>query len=217
MRRLRRGLLSAAEVIQEDLQGGGARYRAAMITTTYRPGECWGPRDLSGSLKCLREWARRRGAWVRYVWRLEFTARGVPHYHVLVWLPKGLTMPLWDKAGWWDRGMTNAQWARKAVGYMAKYAAASSDWPPGTAGTVHARWWGCGGMSARQRLRARWRAAPAWLRSMGWDSDTALGRKGSLWRVGPWLIRSPWRVLEVAGGFLQFEWRGWNADSVVIG
>lgn len=216
MRRLRRGLLSAAEVVQDDLQEGGTRYRAAMVTTTYRPGAEWSPLDLAGSLKCLREWARRRRIWVRYVWRLEFTARGVPHYHVVVWLPRGWTMPLWDRAGWWSRGMTNAQWARRAVGYCAKYASAASDWPPGTRGTAHARWWGCGGLTSALRMRARWRAAPAWLRELAWDHDTPLRREGSRWRVGAWLIRSPWRVLEVAGGLLQFEWRGWGDGAAEL-
>lgn len=217
MRRLRRGMMATADVIQADLQDRGVRYRAAMVTTTYRPGVAWSPRHLTAGLKCLSSWARRRRAWVRYVSRLEFTARGVPHYHVVVWLPKGLTMPMWDKAGWWKHGMTNAKWARAPVGYLAKYASKAADWPPGTAGTAGARWWSAGGLTSRLRLSARWRAAPEWLRALGWDHDTPLGRHGSRWRVGAWLVRSPWRVLEVAGGLLSFEWRGWDEDSWAVG
>jgi hypothetical protein len=71
MARVRRGLLSAADVIQEELQAAGVGYRAALVTATYRPGVAWGARHIAATLKCLREWARRRRIWVKYVWRSE--------------------------------------------------------------------------------------------------------------------------------------------------
>jgi hypothetical protein len=214
--RVRRGLLSGAQVVEEDLQNRAVRYRAAMITLTYRPGVGWSPRHLSAAVSGARKYCARRGWWFRYCWRLEFHASGRPHYHVVCWLPKGVTLPMFDRQGWWPHGMTNAVWARRPVGYLAKYASKATDWPPGTCGTRGARWFGFGGLSLRLRLRARWRAAPAWIRALGWEDDVTLGREGSRWRVGPWLMRSPWRVLEVAGGLLQFEWRGWDESSAVL-
>jgi len=216
MGRVRRGVLSAASVIERDLQSSGVRYRAALVTCTYRPGVDWSPRHLTSSLKALREWSRRRGCWFRYVWRLEFTKAGVPHFHIVVWLPRGVTMPLWDKQGWWSHGMTNAKWARRPVGYIAKYAAKAADWPPGTSGTGGARWFGAGGLSHALRLLARWAAAPQWLQLMGWERDTPLRRQGSRWHVGAWLLRSPWGVRDLTGGVLEFFWRGWNADSMEL-
>ena len=214
MARVRRGLLSAADVIQEELQAAGVGYRAALVTATYRPGVAWGPRHVAAALKCLREWARRRRTWVKYVWRLEFTRRGVPHYHVVVWLPRGRTMPRWDKRGWWPHGMTNAVWARRPVGYLAKYAAKAADWPPGTRGTHGARWFGVGGLSLRGRLRALWRGAPAWVRER-WPEGEPLKRlSGSWWRLGSFVeLRSPW-ALEVVGDGCAFRWRGWTPDDV---
>jgi hypothetical protein len=216
MGRVRRTVLESAAAIQRDLQSSGVRYRAALVTCTYRPGVAWSPRHLTGALKSLNEWSRRRGGWVRNVWRLEFTKRGVPHYHVVCWLPKGTTMPKWDNRGWWPHGMTNAKWARSPVGYIAKYAAKDADWPPGTCGTVGARWCGAGGLSVALRVAIRWACAPAWLRGLGWDTDTPLRRVGSRWRVGAWLYRSPWSVVELIGGYCEFRWRGWDDESAVL-
>lgn len=131
--RVRRRLLSSASVIEDELQVEGVRYRAALVTATYRSDGAWGPRQITAALKCVKEWARLRRIWVRYVWRLEFgELHGRPHYHVVVWLPRGITMPLWDRQGWWPHGMTNARWARRPVGYIAKYAAKPAEFPPGT-------------------------------------------------------------------------------------
>jgi hypothetical protein len=213
--RVRRGLLSRASVIEDELQESGVLYRAALITTTYRPDVAWGPRHLTASLKCLREWARRRRIWVKYVWRLEFgELNGRPHYHVVVWLPRGMKMPLWDKRGWWPHGMTNAVWARRPVGYIAKYAAKGTEWPVGTGSTAGARWFGVGGLSLRGRLRALWRAAPGWIRDRWPEGDPLRRLSGSWWRLGSFVdLRSPWRALLV-GDSVLFEWRGWGDDDI---
>jgi hypothetical protein len=215
MGRVRRGLLSAAAVIEEELQASGVLYRAALVTTTYRPDAPWGPRHLTASLKCLREWARRRRVWVRYVWRLEFGERsGRPHYHAVVWLPRGITMPLWDRQGWWPHGMTNAVWARRPVGYIAKYAAKEAEWPVGTGGTAGARWFGVGGLSLQGRLRALWRSAPLWVRERWPEGDPLRRLSGTWWRLGAFVeLRSPWAAIPVGGGF-AFRWRGWSVDDI---
>ena len=80
-----------------------------MVTLTYREDVEWSPRQVSGYLKCVREWARRKDIFIHYVWVLELTKRGRPHYHVLFWLPKGVSMPKADKQGWWKHGMTRSE------------------------------------------------------------------------------------------------------------
>ena len=57
---------------------------------------------------------------LHYVWVLELTKRGRPHYHVLFWLPKGVSMPKADKQGWWKHGMTRSG-GHSPVGYLCKY------------------------------------------------------------------------------------------------
>lgn len=215
MARVRRGVLSAASVICDEAEGSGVRVRAVMVTTTYRPDVAWGPRHITAALNCMWEWARRRRVWVMCVWRLEFTQRGVPHYHVLVWFPASELMPMWDEQGWWPHGMTRTTpVARSAVGYLAKYASKACDWPAGTGGTSGARWFGVRGLSLRGRLRARWRAAPAWVRDR-WPEGEPLKRlAGSWWRLGSFVeLRSPWAASPVGDGFV-FRWRGWGPDDV---
>ena len=92
-----------------------------MVTLTYRDDVDWSPRQVSNYLKCVREWARRKAIFLHYVWVLELTKRGRPHYHVLFWLPRGISMPKADKQGWWRHGMTNTVPARSPVGYLCKY------------------------------------------------------------------------------------------------
>jgi len=215
MGRVRRRLLSSASVIEDELQIEGVRYRAALVTATYRSDGAWGPRQITGALKCVKEWARRRRIWVRYVWRLEFgELHGRPHYHIVVWLPRGVTMPLWDRQGWWPHGMTNARWARRPVGYIAKYAAKPAEFPPGTRGTAGARWCGIGGLSVAGRLRALWRSAPEWVRE-NWPEGEPLKRlSGSWWRLGTFIeLRSPWRA-SVVSGIVAFRWHGWGPDDI---
>jgi len=214
MKRVRRGLLEAAAYVEGELQSAGTRYRAAMVTTTYAPGRSWSPRHLSAALKSLREWARNRRIWVKYVWRLEFTRAGVPHYHVVVWLPRGWVMPMWDRQGWWPHGMTNAKWARSPVGYLAKYASKETDWPPGTGDTRGARWFGAGGLGAEGRLRVLWRCAPLWLRELWAEGEPLRKLSGSWWRLGCFAeVRSPWRA-DLDGNALRLRFVGWTAADV---
>ena len=68
-----------------------------------------------------------KGIFIHYVWVLELTKRGRPHYHVLFWLPRGISMPKADKQGWWRHGMTNTVPARSPVGYLCKYTSKGID------------------------------------------------------------------------------------------
>ena len=109
-----------------------------MVTLTYRDDVDWSPRQVSNYLKCVREWARRKGIFIHYVWVLELTKRGRPHYHVLFWLPKGVSMPKADKQGWWKHGMTRSEWAYSPVGYLCKYTSKGIDFD--SWGKI-ASWW----------------------------------------------------------------------------
>ena len=122
MRRMKTGVITAARLIEQERQRGGFRERCVFVTLTYRPGAVWSPSDVRDYVQRVRSWLERRGESARYVWTVETTKAGVPHYHLLVWLRLGLTLPFADKRGWWPHGMSNQVWARNAVGYIAKYA-----------------------------------------------------------------------------------------------
>ena len=164
---MRHTVLTSARLIAEALQRGGFRYRAAMLTTTYRPDVEWSPRHVSELLQHIRKYLHRRfTVQLVYVWVQESTQAGRPHYHIVLFLPKGITLPKPDKQGWWPHGMTRIEWARKAVGYIAKYASkGSDDMPKG------ARCCGVGGMTPTQRQERRWWRLPERIRATTVPAD----------------------------------------------
>lgn len=213
LKHMQAGVRASARMIADDLQAANVRYRSALITTTYRDGAAWDRRDISRLLTHYRKWAERRGAWVRYVWTLELTRKGRPHYHVVLFLPRGVTPPLPDKQGWWSKGCTNAQWARSPVGYISKYASkgTNGELPSG------ARLWGCSALGAAGRCRLLWHLAPFWLRRLI-PHDEGVKRLKSWWvnATTGWSYLSPWVIDKVAGGVLTLRYRGFTLDDVFI-
>lgn len=139
-----------------------------MITTTYRPGKYWDPKDITGLVKCIRQWLARKNIEMRYVWVMEYTKKGNPHYHMIVWLPLGISLPFADRRGWWTKGISNQVWARSAVGYLSKYVSKGSDLVQYVRGARHH---GNGGMEGESLLEQRWWKLPGWLRGTVEPSD----------------------------------------------
>ena len=163
-----------------------------MVTLTYRDDVDWSPRQVSNYLKCVREWARRKGIFIHYVWVLELTKRGRPHYHVLFWLPKGVSMPKADKQGWWKHGMTRSEWAYSPVGYLCKYTSKGIDFDSWGKLPRGGRLYGHGGYTPKMRMTRAWRVAPAWVRELI-DEIDGVKKVGAYWvnRVSGMGIRSP--------------------------
>jgi len=191
IQRLRRTLPVAADFIQREL--GPRCFKAAMVTLTYRGVDDFSPRHISRFLDSLRQWLARRGHRLHYVWVGELQKRGALHYHVLIWLPKGLTIPKPDKRGWWPHGMTNIQWARNAVGYMVKYLSkmdSKGAFPKGC------RLSGRGGLPLDGRAVCRWLNYPSWLKGQA-GVNTPIKRVEGLGLVNfdsGELLPSPWHV-----------------------
>lgn len=216
LRKVAKGIMEAANLVQDELQEGGVRYRAAFCRLSYRPDAQFEPKQISRLVDNVRKWCGRRGYWFRLVWRFEFGEKsGRPHYHVIVWLPRGVTMPKWDKVGWWPHGFTNMQWARSPVGYIAKYAAKATVTSWEGFSTKGARWWGCSGLRAADTFRLRVLMSPAWVRKI-WHAmgDTAAALKRlpfGWWRVGGWEFRSPWECVGMDPAGARVRFRGWDA------
>lgn len=196
LRRLKKAVVTSARLL------ASSKGRPAMVTLTYRPGAEWDVRHIALLMKHVRQWLDRRGATARYVWVLELTKAGVPHYHVLLWLPRGMTIPKPDKQGWWPHGSTRVEWARKAVGYLSKYASKGcepGDIPRG------ARLHGAGGLDAVQRGEKIWWMRPAWLREVTRMGERVARQAGGV-RVsvesGEWW-RTPWELVARAK---NWEW-----------
>lgn len=192
LKRLQKSVRESALVIQEVLQNARVKYKAHMVTLTYRDDVDWSPRQVSNYLKCVREWARRKGIFLHYVWVLELTKRGRPHYHVLFWLPRGISMPKADKQGWWRHGMTNTVPARSPVGYLCKYTSKGIDFDSWGKLPRGGRLYGHGGFTPSMRITRAWRMAPSWVRELIDEMD-GVRKVGCYWvnRVSGMGIRSP--------------------------
>lgn len=215
---MRRGLCRGAQLAQDQADACGVRMRPVMVDLTYRGvGRLWHRRHLSQFVHCVRQWAKRRGFGLSYVWRFEFGAeRGRPHYHVMLWVPEGAFLPRPDQAGWWPHGATRTAAARSPVGYMAKYASKPMVWSPHVGWTCGARWWGVGGLEPISRDQLRYCLAPQWVRE---KYDAICGDWGGVlrrlvsgwWRIGGWDFRSPWEYLGSSElGEPVVQYRGWG-------
>lgn len=211
LKRMKNAVITSGRLHDEGTKMLGFRpWKAAMITLTYRDDVEWSPRHISNLLDCTRKWLKRRGQKnFRYVWVLELTKRGRPHYHLVMWLPKGLTLPKPDKQGWWPHGMTKIEWARKPVGYLAKYASKGQQFddqgklmpmPDG------ARIYGVGGLRPDQRDEKTWWLSPAWVRDTWTIQDRprrAIGGGFMALSTGDWRP-SPFEV-HFKGGIVQIR------------
>ena len=201
LRRLKKNVITTARLHQQEV--AGTPTKGAMVTLTYRPEDDWDPKQITAYIKRVREWYKRKTSLpLRYVWVLELTKAGKPHYHCLFWLRKGVTMPKADKRGWWPHGWTNTEWARRPVGYLAKYASkgTAEKMPP-----KGARLYGVGGLSLSSRLERAWWNLPTYVRGWGTPLDRwrrALG--------GGWLRKGAGDLDPTAG-----EWRD-SAFSVIF-
>jgi hypothetical protein len=198
--RMRKNVITSARLHVEAGRTGGFRGRWAMLTLTYREDVRWIANQVASLLDHLRKYATRAGFVARYVWVLELTKRLRPHYHVLVWLPKGRSLPKPDKQGWWPHGMTKIEWAKNAVGYLAKYAS-KADPESQIAMPKGARLSGVGGLVKEQRIELRWWKSPLWVREV-FSSICDLGKPpGGGWvnRETGEFLPSPWRCFFFGG------------------
>lgn len=196
LRRLKKNVLTSARF---HSKASGYKDKPVMVTLTYRDDAEWQPEQIANYLRTVRKWqARKRpGTSFRYVWVFETTKRGRPHYHVLFWVPRGLTMPRADKQRWWTQGLTRTEVARDAVGYIAKYASKGADdnIPKGV------RLYGVGGLSANHRQIRAWWNLPTYVRHWGFPVDRWRRAPGGGWcrRTTGELRPSQWSVEFVLG------------------
>jgi hypothetical protein len=200
--RLKKSIITGARLHDQEATKGSMRGAWYMLTATYREGSDPSPRDVSDLVRAIRRYFNRVAGLkyrshrprFRYLWVGELTKRLRPHYHLLIWIPRGIFIPKVDSRGWWSHGMTKIEKARNAVGYLAKYAskftgAMAEAFPKGF------RTHGVGGLGDESKRELRWWKAPKDARdALGPDADIrkvpggyADKRTGDFWP-------SPWRV-----------------------
>jgi len=162
------------------------------VTLTYARANAWSAKHISEAVQGFRDWCKLRGYPCRYTWvaeiqpkRLERTGEAVVHYHLLAWLPFGVTMEFWDKSTttpsgkykspWWPHGMSNTEPARTGVGYLMKYLSKlgeQSRFPKGL------RLYGIGGLNVAARAVRSWLNLPEWVKRSHGVGDVMRHVKG---------------------------------------
>lgn len=203
---MKHGVITAARLLSEQCKRGGFRYQPVMVTLTYDADNAWRARHISGFIQCARDWHRRRGHRMRYVWVAEMQERGAVHYHVIFWLPRGLHMPKPDKRGWWPCGSSRIEAARHAVGYVAKYASKGADGPAFPRGVrIHA----AGGLDLEGKRVARfWRAPSEARQYLGEAADIRSIKGGRVCVLTGLFWPSPWRLVRINGTHYMLRMEG---------
>ncbi len=158
VKHLRRQVWAAGH-LQRFRTPNGMRENVWFVTLTYRGVHDWQPRHISKCLKAARRWCHLRGVPFRYLWVAELQQRGALHYHLAIWLPKRLQLPMFDKQGWWPHGMTHRVIAKNAVGYLMKYLSKISPFHQFPKGV---RLYGLGGLTQQARSICSWLNLPSW-------------------------------------------------------
>lgn len=211
--RLKKSVITGARLHDQEAKQGSFRGAWYMLTTTYRNGSDAGPRDISETLKRIRGFFNRavrlryRGyrPRFRYLWVGELTKAGVPHYHVLIWIPRGIFIPKADRAGWWPHGHTKIEKARNAVGYLAKYASKfvpdmAAAFPKGF--RTHA----VGGLDNESKRELRWWKAPKSARDvLGALADIRKALGGYVDKITGEFWPSPWKVISDRGRIIVWK------------
>lgn len=192
--RMRRGVWAAATAFKDACPR--PEYWCLMVTLTYADVDAWRRRHISEYLKGLRRWLGHR-ARLRYVWVLELQKRGAPHYHLLVWLPRGMKVPKPDRSGMWPHGSSRVEETHAPIGYIAKYTSKGGDEVDLPRGS---RIYGCGGLDTEQRVVVRWRMLPRYVRERFDVSHRVIRARGGGWcslTTGEWMSAAYWH----AGGW----------------
>lgn len=141
------------------------------VTLTYASADAWKPMHIARAIDAFRKWCKSIGVPCRYTWvgeiqpkRLASSGDAVVHYHLLAWLPPGVSMRHWDKVtekrqAFWPHGMTQTEVAKSGVGYLMKYLSKLGEltkFPKGL------RLYGIGGLDQKARAVRAWYNLPVW-------------------------------------------------------
>lgn len=203
MTRMRRNLGTSAVLHSMTSPMGLKGFDAFMLTFTYADESDWSPSHIRDALRRLRQLVRARGHELRYCWVMEMKKRKsgsrvgepMPHYHCVVWLPKGHYAATegaaklagfgvqhleLDTLGYWPHGLTNSCLAVAPVRYIMGYATKGEKCNEGP--FPHgARIYGVGGLDATQRGHRRWGNYPRFIRQNAAISDRWVRAPGGGW------------------------------------
>jgi len=197
-------------------ENGSRAPQCWFVTLTYAKANAWAANHVRGALDSFRKWCKRVGALCRYTWvgeiqpkRLENTGDAVVHYHLLVWLPRHLSMPQWDRPkgkrdAFWSHGMTNTQKAKAGVGYLMKYLSKLGEltrFPKGL------RLYGIGGLNAQARNVRAWYNLPEWVKASYGVAEVVRKKIGLLVKATGEILEPAFSVKFVPSGLVITQLR----------
>lgn len=153
-----------------------------MVTLTYERTDQWEPSHIRECLQRMRMHFKRREWRFRYVWVAELQLRGAVHYHVMVFVPLGESLPFADDQGWWPHGMSNTKRVNSPLGYLMHYLKKGKGHQKDyTKLPKGARSYGVGGLEEDFKLARRWLRAPTFVRRLSSIRDAWKRAKGGGW------------------------------------
>lgn len=199
VRRCQKRVHAWAETLNPYLQNKD-KFRLVMVTLTYRPGEDWKKNDIREFMLDTRQVLGKR--LVGYSWVAEMQLRGAVHYHVLLLVKKGTNIPMPDKSGLWDRGMSKIATAKSPfyiVTYTGKEYQKLGDFPKGL--RLFAVWIDEKIVNKGSYWTFKMSAIPGWFQlivgSIG-DLDAKYGRSwGGGWHIKEKVYKSPWKIVSI--------------------
>lgn len=186
------------------------------VTLTYALADDWSASHIRAAVERFRQWCRRNRCACRYTWvaeiqpeRCKRTGDAVVHYHLMAWLPVGLSMPDWDRPlttrgkvrpCFWPHGMTQGEKARTGVGYLMKYLSKLGEFHRFPKGL---RLYGIGGLDAAGKSVRQWFNLPQWAKNLHGVGDLTRAAAGLVVRATGEVLSTPWAVRLVPGGLLM--------------
>jgi hypothetical protein len=102
---MKRRILSWANTIK-NISGT----QLIMVTLTYREISGWKPNHIRDYMKKMRKILGRDLR--AYAWVAEMQERGAVHYHLVLCVNSGTRIPMPDRSGFWDYGLSRVEIAR---------------------------------------------------------------------------------------------------------
>jgi hypothetical protein len=179
------------------------------VTPTYVGVDDWKSDHISDAVQSFRHWCDSHGHRCRYTWVGELQKRGAVHYHLLVWLPRGVQMPKWDqphklasgkvKPAFWRHGMTNTEIAKSGVGYLMKYLSKLGEFHRFPKGM---RLYGIGGLCKTGRKVRSWYNLPEWVKRSYGVGDVVRKRSSLIVRATGEILEPAFRVALAPAGLV---------------
>lgn len=186
---------------------------AWFVTLTYVGVDDWDADHISSAIKRFRNWCRSRDVPCRYTWVAELQRRGAVHYHLLAWLPPGVSMPHWDRptktqrglrAPFWSHGMSETDKARSGVGYLMKYLSKLGEL---TRFPKNLRLYGIGGLNKEGRAVRSWFNLPQWAKTAHGVGELMRSAVGLVVRATGEVLEPVWRVSRMPSGIVLTKLR----------